>query len=241
MISCKNLQLKTPEKVFVKNLDLKLNINEFWAILGNNGTGKSTLINSLFGLHSDYLGDIKIKDQDVQSYSLLERAQMMALLNQQQEPNLDGSIEQMVRFGRYPWAQNMALSEEDLNLVSTALKFTGLTKLKNRQLHQLSGGEQRKAELATILAQDSSIFLLDEPTNHMDLSFKLKFMQQLKLLQAKKLIVMVTHDIHFVQKYCTHILFLGNKGSWTSGQVKDVFTEKNIEQFLQIKLSDVYQ
>ena len=241
MIRCKKFQLSTSEKVLIKNLDLELKTNEFWAILGNNGTGKSTLINCIFGLHSDFFGDIKIKDQDVQSYSLLERAQMMALLSQQQEPNLDGTVEQMVRFGRYPWAQNMALSEEDINLVSSALKFTELAELKSRQLHQLSGGEQRRAELATVLAQNSKVFLFDEPTNHMDLSFKLKFMQRLKLLQAKKLIVMVTHDIHFVQKYCTHILFLGNKGTWTSGRVKDVFTEKNIEQFLQIKLSDVYQ
>lgn len=241
MIVCKNLNVFMGNQCLVKDFSVEFGKNQFWAVLGNNGRGKSTLVHSFFGLHSNYDGEIFIKDKNLKSMSILAKAQSMALLNQGQEPHLDGTVEQMIGFGRYPWSQLKQLSKKDTELIDAALDFTQLKGLKNRWLHELSGGEQRRAELATVLAQDSEIFLLDEPTNHMDLSFKLKFVQKMQSLQAQKLIVMITHDLHFVQKYCSNVLFLGEEGEWLAGSVEDTFTESNIKHFLQINLKDVYQ
>ncbi len=112
----------------------------------------------------------------------------------------------------------------------------GLQNLKNKSILQLSGGELRKVEIATILAQNSQIMLLDEPLNHLDLSSKFKLMQLLKQLSKNKAIIMVTHDIQYVQEYCTHVILLFDNDKTEVGSINEMMTKENLNKLLETTL-----
>lgn len=238
MICCKNLTIKSDIDL-ISSLNLELKKNQFWAILGKNGVGKSTLVHHLAGLLKSSSGEIKIENKNLSSYSPLERAQLVSLLSQKQEASLDGSVEQMVQFGRFPWQNGLVLSSEDQQIIKRAIQFCELEPLLSKSTNELSGGELRRVELANVLVQNTFALLLDEPLNHMDLSFKLKFLEEMKRQQSEKLIVMITHDLHFVQKYCTHVLFIGSQGQWQAGDMHTTLTNNNLNKYLDIEANQI--
>ena len=96
-----------------------------------------------------------------------------------------------------------------------------------------------KVELATILAQDGDILLLDEPLNHLDLSFRVKLMKMLKDRSENKLVLLVTHDLQFVQKYCSHVLIMESQDSWITGTVASTMTKTNLDKMLDINIDEI--
>ena len=122
-----------------------------------------------------------------------------------------------------------------LPLIEKALMDMDLQGLQNKNLKKLSGGELRKVDIATILAQNSEIMILDEPLNHLDVAFRYHLMKLLKNLSQKKLIIMVTHDIQYVKEYCSHVLMISNKGKGISGKVSEIMTAENVKNILEIE------
>ncbi len=233
MIEIQGLSLKMDEQLLLSNFSMTIEKGQFWAILGKNGAGKTTLLHTLAGLQAYSQGSIKIDGFELKNLEFLSRAQLVSLLPQVQESSLDCSVQQAVSYGRYAWHKN---TTPNLEIITQALGDMELTSLAKKSILALSGGELRKVELATILAQDSDVMLLDEPLNHLDLAFRYKLMQKLKELSQKKAIIMVTHDIQYVQQYCSHILMFCGESKVFSGKIKDVLTEKNLTKMLGTEL-----
>ncbi len=233
MIEIQGLSLKMDEQLLLSNFSLRIEKGQFWAILGKNGAGKTTLLHTLAGLQAYSQGSITIDRFELKSLEYLSRAQLVSLLPQVQESSLDCSVQQAVSYGRYAWHKN---TTPNLEIITQALGDMELTSLAKKSIMALSGGELRKVELATILAQDSDVMLLDEPLNHLDLAFRYKLMQILKELSQKKAIIMVTHDIQYVQQYCSHIIMFCGESKVFSGKIKDVLTEKNLTKMLGTEL-----
>ncbi len=233
MIEVQGLSLKMDEQLLLSNFSLRIEKGQFWAILGKNGAGKTTLLHTLAGLQAYSQGSIKIDGFELKSLEFLTRAQLVSLLPQVQESSLDCSVQQAVSYGRYAWHKN---TTPNLEIITQALGDMELTSLAKKSILALSGGELRKVELATILAQDSDVMLLDEPLNHLDLAFRYKLMQKLKELSQKKAIIMVTHDIQYVQQYCSHIIMFCGESKVFSGKIKDVLTKKNLTKMLGTEL-----
>ena len=233
MIEIQGLSLKMDEQLLLSNFSLRIEKGQFWAILGKNGAGKTTLLHTLAGLQAYSQGSIKIGGFELKSLEFLTRAQLVSLLPQVQESSLDCNVQQAVSYGRYAWHKN---TTPNLEIITQALGDMELTSLAKKSIMALSGGELRKVELATILAQDSDVMLLDEPLNHLDLAFRYKLMQKLKELSQKKAIIMVTHDIQYVQQYCSHIIMFCGESKVLSGKIKDVLTEKNLTKMLGTEL-----
>jgi iron complex transport system ATP-binding protein len=236
MINIKNLSVKNRDEKLLNHLDLTINKGEFWAILGKNGTGKTTLIKTLAGFLDYTNGSILINNQEIKTYNILSKAQHISYLPQSLESSLNCSIEQSVSYGRYPWHTNKQDMFKDKILIDKALRDMGLNAIKHKNIQQLSGGELRKVEIATVLAQDSTIMMLDEPLNHLDLSFRFKLMELLKQLSTNKTILMVTHDIQYVHEYCTHALMLIEESQPIFGKISDIMTAKNINKMLGLSL-----
>ncbi len=235
MIEIDGLSLNIDQKLLLSDLSITIDKGEFWAILGKNGTGKTTLLHTLAGLQNYSEGSIKIDGFELKNLNFLTRAQQLALLPQIQESSLDCSVQQAVSYGRYAWHKN---NTPNLEIVSQALHDMELSDLAQKSIQALSGGELRKVEIATILAQDSAAMLLDEPLNHLDLAFRYKLMQKLKDLSQNKAIIMVTHDIQYVQQYCSHIIMFYGKSRVISGKTNDVLTQKNLTKMLGVELPD---
>lgn len=234
MISIKDLAIQLSDRILISALNFEVNRGEFWAILGKNGTGKTTLLHTLAGVLDYPKGSIKINSIELASIDHLSRAQYISLLPQTQEASLDCNVKQAVSYGRYAW--HKAKGKNDKKIITQALHDMELETMLEQNIQQLSGGELRKVEIATILAQDSQLMLLDEPLNHLDLSFRFKLMQKLKLLSQNKSIIMVTHDIQYVTQYCSHVMMLCGEDQVMFGNVKDVLTQKNLTKMLGTEL-----
>jgi iron complex transport system ATP-binding protein len=239
MIECKNLNIKRLNKTLLRDFNQKFLEGQVWAILGKNGVGKTTLLDTLAGFHSYDSGNILLNNQELSKITILNRAQNISYLSQLHEASLDGSIIQSVSFGRYAWQQKSFDKTKEKAIIDKVMLQMELTDIQNNNILQLSGGERRKVELATMLVQDGDVLLLDEPLNHLDLNFRVKLMKLLKNISKTKLIIMVTHDLQFVQKYCSHILIMAHQDSWVSGTVESTLTKNNLSLMLDINLDEI--
>lgn len=233
----KQLTLSCHERVLIDDLSVEMKKGEFWAILGQNGSGKTTLLQTLAGFKPYSTGEVQLDSKELKSYSPLFRAQKIAYLSQLLESGLNCTVQQSVSYGRYAWHLSPLQYKQDEEKIQKALIAMKLEKLKEKNIQQISGGELRKVEIATLLAQDSDIFMLDEPLNHLDMAFRFHLMKILKEKSKNKLIIMVTHDIHYVQAYCSNVIMLLNQGQTLLGTTKEILTPNNISTMLDIKLT----
>lgn len=232
MIKIRGLNIFSSDQLLLKNLNLDLIPGQFWAILGNNGYGKTTLLHTISGMQVTTKGHIEVGGRELAELNPLQRAQKMALLPQLMEPGLNCTVKQTVSYGRYPWNKHKIKHKQDQQKTDEALREMQIYHLRNNLVQQISGGELRKVELATILAQDSEIMLLDEPLNHLDIQFRYHLMNVLKKLSEKKLIIIVTHDIQYVKEYCSDVLVLKGDGSYLSGKASAVLTPDTLDDLL---------
>ncbi len=218
--------------MLIKEMNVEFKTGEFWAIIGKNGVGKTSLMHTIAGLREYAEGKIIINGNNLNSLSILSRAQDIAILPQMQEASLDCTVEQSVSYGRYPWHKNEQDKKRSLKKIYDAIKAMELSHLKAKNVEKLSGGEIRKVEIATILAQDSNTMLLDEPLNHLDIASRFKLMQLLKQLSQNKIVIIITHDIQYVQEYCSNAILVFEDASTKIGTVNEIFTEENFQKLL---------
>jgi len=240
MIDIQSLTIENSDRKLVCELNLALNKGEFWAILGKNGTGKTTLLETLAGFSNYKQGSIKVDDKEINQIDILTRAQNISFLPQLLEASLNCTVAQSISYGRYPWHKNKNDQQAEQAIIDSAINSMELTGIRDNNIQQISGGELRKVEMATVLAQDSEIMMLDEPLNHLDLSFRFKLMQLLKKLSQNKIIIIVTHDIQYVQEYCTHVLMLLDDCQWIAGKSADIMNAKNMNKMLGTSLPNIF-
>ena len=233
----KQLSISCHNRLLIDDLNVEMKKGQFWAVLGKNGSGKTTLLETLAGFKPYTAGEIKLNKLELKSYTTLFRAQKIAYLSQLLEAGLNCTVQQSVSYGRYPWHLSAEERNHDDEKINRALSAMKLEKLKEQNIQQISGGELRKVEIATLLAQDSDILMLDEPLNHLDMAFRYHLMQLLKKKSKNKLIIMVTHDIQYVQAYCTNVIMLLNNGKTLIGKVEDILTTENVNTMLDIPLT----
>jgi iron complex transport system ATP-binding protein len=192
---------------------------ERWALLGLNGVGKTTLLLTLAGLRRAHEGAIRCAGRPLGEWRPQELARLRGLMPQDSVDAFPCTALETVLAGRYPhrcgWLRE---DEEDLRLAHAALARVGLAGLEARDCATLSGGERRRAALATLLVQQPRLYLLDEPTHHLDPHHQIAL---LDLLAAEcggdKAAVMSLHDPNLALRYCTHALLLFGEGEAVAG------------------------
>lgn len=181
------------------------------AVIGRNGSGKSTLLKTLAG-QKNYSGSILISGKECRDYNPMERAKEIAFLPQSVKGlNLD--VKTLAEHGRFPYHGNFRkMTGEDREKIEKALLLTGMKEYADRELKELSGGERQRAYLAMVIAQDSPMILMDEPTTYMDHLHRESFFGVLKQLAGEgKGIVMVCHDIEQSFAYSDRIVLMENR------------------------------
>jgi ABC-type cobalamin/Fe3+-siderophores transport system ATPase subunit len=192
----------------LRGLSLRIQRNERWAIIGRNGTGKSTLIKLVAGLLNPEQGIIRVDGTDVKRYSSKKRAQVMAYVPQKLDGIIPYSVHDFIMLGRY---NSMGLlgvpSPKDYEAVREAIDICGIRHIVGRLMSTLSGGELQRVLLAGAVAQQTPLLLLDEPTTFLDPAHECLFFDALARLhkQRELTIVMVTHDINTAIAQCTHV------------------------------------
>lgn len=232
-LGCKQVDLAIGTVQVVSQLDLEIQPGSYWALLGSNGAGKTTLLNCLAGLRKPDHGRVELGDVEISAIPRRKLARQLSMLQQHSAYVFDSSVMQTALTGRHPhlgmWERE---SPADMELARQALSDVDLDNLEDRCVTTLSGGEARRLAFASLLVQQAPIMLLDEPSNHLDLSHQVQIMQMIRELIAHKnyLAIAALHDINLAVSYCSHALLLLGDGEWRAGPVEEMLTESNLEQ-----------
>lgn len=207
------------EKMVCSGLTASIQEGHLTGLIGDNGVGKSTLIKTLCAYLKPIAGDIFINEHSIKNYSLTQLSKLISIVNTERITGFNLTAFDVVAFGRTPYLNRFSqLNEKDEEMVNLSFEKVGISSLKNKLMEELSDGQRQKVMIAKALAQETPIIILDEPTAFLDYSSKHQLFDILKdLCQTQnKLILVSSHDLDFVFKYCDDIL-------WMKGQYEYEF------------------
>lgn len=215
VLSTRHLSVAVGGRTLVRDLDLNVMPGQRWCLLGPNGSGKTTLLAALAGMHVPVQGEVRLGGESYDRIGPRVAAQKRALLLQARRFAFRISVRDCVSLGRHPHRSRFAWpSVDDDRRVADALATLDLEVLADRDVLELSGGEQQRTHLATILAQDPEVFLLDEPTTHLDLKHQSMLFAHLRSLceTRGKALVFSTHELSLAWAFATHAILLCGDG-----------------------------
>lgn len=234
MIDVKEVSKLYGNKYVVENITTNIKKGKITSFIGPNGAGKSTLLSMVSRLISKDHGEIFIDGMDVSKSKSGDLAKKIAILKQSNHINVRLTIRDLVSFGRFPYSQGK-LTKEDWAYVDEAIEYMELQDMQHKYLDQLSGGQNQRAFIAMVIAQNTDYILLDEPLNNLDMKHSVQIMKVLRKLadELGKTVVIVIHDINFASCYSDYIVALKD------GQiVKEGTTDEIIDP---VVLKEIYE
>lgn len=232
VIRIEGLGLGYGEKKVLQNFNATIYQGELVGIIGCNGAGKSTLLKTIRGMLPKQGGKVSYFGKALEEYKDKELAQKVAYLQQSVQVGFGYTAMDIVLAGRYPykeWWQSD--NEADKELAMKCLEYTGTADLAERPVTAVSGGQKQRILLAKVLAQQTPILFLDEPTTGLDMVYKEEIFRFARALANKgKTVLMVVHELDLAAKYCSRILLLGKGSLLADGKPEEVFTEQLLSE-----------
>lgn len=233
MIRLQNLSVGYVGHILLENVSLSLQGGQLIALLGRNGTGKSTLLRCLIGLEPCLEGEVYYEGTKLSALDRRILSQTVSLVTTERVriPNL--CVRNLVAMGRAPYTNWIGhMSTEDEAAVEHALALAGMSEYADRTLDTMSDGECQRVMIARALAQDTPIILLDEPTSYLDLPNRYDLCLLLKKLvrEANKLILFSTHELDIALSMCDTIMLIDNPNLYclpTSEMVSGGYIERS--------------
>ena len=251
MIRFENLTLGYDARILLDHISASVDGGRLVALLGRNGTGKSTLLRAAAGLGKVQGGNIFLSERNIASLKAAELAQIVSFVTTERIriPNL--RCEDVVALGRSPYTNWLGqIQKQDREIVAQALSLVGMSDYALRTMDQMSDGECQRIMIARALAQDSPIILLDEPTAFLDLPNRYELCLLLQDLAVKegKCILFSTHDLDIALSLCDSIMLIDNPSLYClptsemvdSGHIERLFQNDAVtfdvkEQVVRIK------
>lgn len=198
------------------------------ALVGPNGSGKSTLLKALADQLAPEDGVVRVDGSDINDLDKKELARRLSLLSQESVSPDSITVEKLVTHGRYPHRGYFeTLRDEDREAVERAVELAGVEHLRDRELGSLSGGQEQLAWIAMVLAQETGVLLLDEPTTFLDLRHQLEVMRIVETLRDESdvTVVVVLHDVNQATRYSDRMVVLKDGCVRARGVPEEVLTE----------------
>lgn len=226
------------DRVVLADLDLQIPPGQVTAIVGANGSGKSTLLRTLARLHHPDAGSVLLDGQDINALATRDVARKLGLLPQSPLTPEAITVRDLVARGRTPhtslWRQ---WSRSDEAAVAAALAATRLTELADRPVDALSGGQRQRVWIALVVAQQTPLLLLDEPTTFLDLAHQLDVLQLVGQLNREqgRTVVMVLHDLAQATRFADHLVALRDGAVVASGTPAQVVDRDMVREVFGVE------
>lgn len=211
MLALDDLSIGYDNKVIVSGMTLSLSPGTMTCLLGNNGTGKSTLLKTIAGFLKPLSGSIAYGGKPLCSLSPREMATTVGVVLTGRTEGQMLTVEDMVAMGRSPYTGFFGrLTSDDRKITDHCMEMIGIVSLRHKPLSSLSDGEYQKAVIAKALAQQTPVILMDEPTAFLDFRSKVELMEMsLRLAHDEgKTVLMTTHDVNLALKIADSILLM---------------------------------
>jgi len=177
LLELENVTLTAGDTLLCRDLDLAVHAEQSWALLGRNGAGKTTLLHSILRLREVRTGQLRVHGQPVTELGRRELSHRIGMLFQEGVDVLPATVMETVLLGRYPHSRGWLTDDaSDLAIAKSALSDLDLEAFAKRKLATLSGGERQRLALAMLIAQQPELYLLDEPSNHLDVAFQTRLL-----------------------------------------------------------------
>ncbi len=209
ILTGQNLTLAYENRTISEDLSIDIPQGKITVIIGPNACGKSTLLRGLSRLLKPQQGQVVLDGKAIESYSAKDLAKSLGLLPQSSNSPAGITVFDLVARGRYPHQGLLKRwNQVDEDAVNSALKETHLTELAGRYVDELSGGQKQRVWLALVLAQETELLMLDEPTTYLDIAHQLEVLELCRRLNRKgnRTLVMVFHDLNLAARYADFMI-----------------------------------
>jgi iron complex transport system ATP-binding protein len=237
-IKLNGLSIGYPNQMIFDGLNLDIMKAKITVFIGPNGCGKSTLLRCIARLLDPQTGEIFLADKNINDFTSVEFARQFAFLAQTPVAPDELTIFQLVKLGRYAHQRFLKeWSAQDSAQVEKALKATNIYDLQHRRLSEISGGQKQRAWISVVLAQNSDTIALDEPINHLDMSYQLECLNLIQQVNQDfgKTILLVLHDINLAARYADYIVAIKDGSIMAIGTPKEIVTREVIHDVFDME------
>ncbi|MBF0264011.1 MAG: ABC transporter ATP-binding protein [Gammaproteobacteria bacterium] len=238
LIQAKSLNWSISGQNILSNINFSIKENEFIGLVGPNGSGKTSLLNCLYGKNIPLSGNISYKNQPLNNLSRRDIAKQMAVMSQEPLPELsiqfDLTVFEIIAMGLIPHKKLLSFGDNsDHKIIHQAARQVDLVDKLNLNFHVLSGGEKQRALIARAIVQKPQLLLLDEPTNHLDIYHQIDILNIARSMDIT--VIACLHDLNLAATYCDKVFLLNNGSIVAYGEPQEVFTEENLYQVFHVK------
>jgi iron complex transport system ATP-binding protein len=238
LIVTENLDIAYDQMVIVKQLNIEIPSHKITALVGANGSGKSTILKTMARLLKPKSGHVLLDGKAIHQLRTKEVAKQLAILPQNPTAPEGMTVTDLVTYGRFPHQRGFgSLTKQDKEVIEWAIEATGMKEFAHRPVDQLSGGQRQRAWIAMALAQETPILFLDEPTTFLDMAHQLEVLNLLEELHEKerRTIVMVVHDLNHASRYAHHMIAIKKGTVVKAGTPMEVMQPHIIEEVFGIQ------
>lgn len=227
------------KKPLIENIEIGLEKGEILTLIGPNGAGKTTVLKSIARQLALIGGTVYLDNKPIRDMSGKTLSQNMAVVLTEKLTTEMMTCQEVVATGRYPYTGRFGiLSERDKEAVKEAMELVHVREIKNQDFTRISDGQRQRIMLARAICQEPEIILLDEPTSHLDIRYKLEFLSVLQELARKKklTVIMSLHELELAEKISDKILCIKGKYAQRFGTPEEIFVPGYISSLFSVSI-----